>query len=74
MRCARERLAEQVARLLVYGVHIGCTLPTTVGDGSIPLDGVVLQPAETHACARDAGGGVMELCYATVFASEHIVP
>jgi len=74
MRCARERLTEQVARSLVCGVRVGCALPAAEGGGSMPLDGVVLQRAAAHTDAHGGSGGAMELYYATVFASEHIVP
>ena len=75
MHCARERLTEQVARSLVYGVRVGCTLPTAEGSGSMPLDGVILlQRASAHADTRAGNEGPMELYYGTVFASEHIVP
>ena len=74
MRCARERLTEQVARSLVYGVRVGCTLPTAEGGSSMPLDGVALQRAAAHTDTRACNEGPMELYYATVFASEHIVP
>ena len=91
MRCARERLADQVARWLVCGVRLGRTgRAPTAGGGSMPLDGVQLlhapagrqqqqqqqqQQQEQQQAGNDgSSAGPMELYYATVFASEHIVP
>jgi hypothetical protein len=81
MRCARERLADQVARWLVCGVRLRCTgTAPTAGGGTMPLDGVQLlhapagQQHQQQAGNDGSSAGPMELYYAAVFASEHIVP